>query len=331
MPKTFKNSIPSNLEFHEYPIEGEDFIALVLQGLTKQQKELSPRFFYDQRGSDLFAEITRLPEYYLTQSEHEILRLNAPAIRDETRDQSIIIEPGSGNNEKISALLHSLPDVRCFMPIEISRDHLWENSLVLAGKFPEVSIVAVASDYMNPDLNVDRLIPGYKNPLVFFPGSSIGNYSNEQAVKVLKQFVNLMQGKGKLLIGVDLKKDLIILENAYNDKEGVTARFNLNALHHIKRELDIDGLNPAEFEHKALYNEERGRVEMYLVSKTRQHFVIDGTHIEFEPGETIHTENSHKFTIPEFQELASQAGLVLQNYWTDAAGLFSVQLYAYKA
>ncbi|MEX2403985.1 MAG: L-histidine N(alpha)-methyltransferase [Balneolales bacterium] len=321
--------LPQSLKLYEYPVEGEDFKSLVIQGLTKPRKELSPKFFYDNRGSQLFDEITRLEEYYPTKTEFEIFNLNEKDIYSEISDQSVIVEPGSGNNEKIAALLDIFPNFKCYIPIEISRDHLLENSLVLARKFPHIHIVSVASDYMNPAFSLNALVPGYKNPLIFFPGSSIGNYDAAQAVNVLKQFTRLMRGKGSLLIGVDLKKDTYILEKAYNDKKGITAAFNVNALHHIKRELDIEELDPDSFVHVAWYNSELGRIEMHLVSKIEQGFEIDGIPIHFNKGEAIHTENSYKFTIEEFQNLASGAGLSLQKYWTDPDEYFSVQLYNY--
>ncbi|MEX1123086.1 MAG: L-histidine N(alpha)-methyltransferase, partial [Balneolales bacterium] len=263
-------------------------------------------------------------------TELEIFNLYKEDIYKELSDQSIIVEPGSGNSEKIAALLEIFPNFKVYIPIEISRDHLLENNLVLAEKFPDIQIVSVASDYMNPAFNLDELVPGYKNPLVFFPGSSIGNYNRAQALHVLKQFTSLMRGKGKLLIGVDLKKDPAILEKAYNDEKGLTAAFNQNALHHIKKELDIERLNPDDFIHKAWYNSELGRVEMHLESKTEQEFKINGALVHFNKGETIHTENSYKYTVTEFESLASGAGLNLQKYWTDFSGYFSVQLYNYK-
>ncbi|MEX0928669.1 MAG: L-histidine N(alpha)-methyltransferase [Balneolales bacterium] len=329
MPNTLNTKLPANLSLYEYPVEEEDFKAQVLKGLTMPRKELSPTFFYDNRGSQLFEEITRLDEYYLTHTEFKIFDQHAKDIRAETAGQKVIVEPGSGNSEKISILLERMRDFTCYIPIEISRNHLLENSLVLAEKFPEINIVAVASDYMNPKLNLKALVPDYQNPLIFFPGSSIGNYGPVQAVGVLKQFTKLMGGGGKLLIGVDLKKDKVILENAYNDDKGLTASFNLNALHHIKRELDIEDLNPDSFGHVAWYNDALGRVEMHLVSVTEQEYELDGTRIHFNRGETIHTENSYKYTIAEFQDLASKAGLVRQRYWTDAQEYYSVQLFGY--
>ncbi|MEX0684512.1 MAG: L-histidine N(alpha)-methyltransferase [Balneolales bacterium] len=330
MPKTLNKTLPKNLTFYEFPVKEEDFKTAVIKGLTKPQKELSPRFFYDQRGSDLFEGITRLKEYYPTRVEKKIMDHHAKDILFVTREHTIIIEPGSGNNEKIAALLNILPQVKCCIPIEISGNHLLENSMILAKNFPKVNIVAVASDYMNPSIHLHNLVPGYHNPLIFFPGSSIGNYSPNQVIEVLKQFTHLMRGKGRLLIGVDLKKDPNILEKAYNDKEGITAAFNLNALYHIKRELALDELIPVYFEHHSEYNAELGRIEMHLVSKVEQQFEIDGTIIHFDQGETIHTENSYKYTLDEFVHLASKAGLNLNNYWMDDNELYSVQLFNHQ-
>lgn len=324
------DNLPHNLELCEYPVEEVDFKSLVLKGLLKSRKELSPMFFYDNRGSQLFEEITRLEEYYPTQTELKIFDLYEKDIFTEVSDQTIIVEPGSGNNEKISVLLEKFPNFQYCIPIEISRDHLRENSIVLAKRFPNVNIVSVASDYMNPSFSLEDLVPDYKNPLIFFPGSSIGNYDAGQAVRVLKQFIRLMIGNGKLLIGVDLKKDKAILEKAYNDGKGLTAAFNLNALHHIKKKLNVDELDPDNFVHTAWYNTELGRIEMHLVSTIEQEFDINGIRVHLNKGETIHTENSYKFTVDEFQDLASRAGLTLQKYWTDPEEYFSLLLFSYE-
>lgn len=329
MQKILHKDLPYNLELHEYSVQAEDFRESIVKGLTQPQKILSPKFFYDHRGSQLFEEITRLDEYYLTQTELDIFNRHKKNILNEIRDQSIIVEPGSGNSEKITDLLEAFPNFCCYVPIEISRNHLLEYSSVLAKKFPEIHIIAVASDYMNSAFNLDDLVPEYQNPLIFFPGSSIGNYDAGQAAEVLKRFIQLMHGPGKLLIGVDLKKDTAILEKAYNDKKGLTANFNLNALYHIKRELGLKELNPGNFRHSAWYNSKFGRIEMHLVSKTDQEFYIGEIPVQFNKGETIHTESSYKYTVEEFSNLASKAGLTLQNYWTDPKDYYSVQLYSY--
>lgn len=317
---------PANHRFREYPFMDSDFRAHVIQGLKTSPKQLSPKYFYDARGSVLFDRITRLKEYYPAETEKGIYADHIEDIARALPDERLLVEPGSGNSEKVALLLERLPALQCYVPIEISGEHLYRHSLELSRQYPQIQIHAVAADFTTDRICIREERDRYGPPVIFFPGSTIGNFSPGQAVELLRGFSTMAGHKGRLLIGVDLKKDPKVLEQAYNDSQGVTAEFNLNILHRVKYELngevDLDG-----FAHEAIYNEQMGRVEMHLRSRRRQQIRLDRQTFTFREGETIHTENSHKYTVGEFQELAGRAGYRLRNVWTDENNYFSVQLF----
>jgi len=308
-------------DYLEFEHADEDFLADVVKGLAQPQKRLSSKYFYDERGSKLFDQITHLPEYYPTRTETALLRTHAAECAELIGPHASLVEFGSGSSTKVRILLDALESPAAYVPIDISREHLIESAKGLAGAYPDLRVVPIAADYTQP-----LELPEIANEAArvgFFPGSTIGNFSYAEAVQFLHTAATELGTDNGLLIGVDLKKDLDTLHAAYNDRAGVTAQFNLNILRHINRELgadfDLDG-----FSHDAIWQPDPGRIEMHLVSKCEQRVRVDGHVFEFAPGETIHTEDSHKYTVEEFHALAAAAGWRVYRYWTDADDLFSL-------
>lgn len=292
----------------------------VLQGLSSQPKAISPKFFYDEYGSRLFDKITELPEYYLTRTEINILREHSYEMISFFEKDCLLIELGSGSSLKTRVLLDALHPV-AYMPIDISKEHLLKSVKILATDYPDLDIHAICADYANHfRLPYD---PNDKPKTAFFPGSSIGNFEPNQAQALLRRVAEFLGVGNILLIGVDVKKDRQRLNAAYNDAAGVTAAFNLNLLTRINRELDAD-FELSRFHHHAFHNELQGRVEMHLVSKIPHEVQVDGRTFQFEEGESIHTENSYKYTMDQFQNLVSEVGFQPMRVWTDVDNLFSV-------
>ncbi len=295
----------------------------VLAGLRAKPKVISPKYFYDERGSELFERITELPEYYPTRTEIAIMQDNMAEIAELIGPQASLIEFGSGSSMKTRMLLENLPALAAYVPVEISGDFLQSVANELQQDFPGIEILPVIADFTKPfDLPTPAVMP-VKN-VVYFPGSTIGNFSPPAALDLLRVMATEAKKGGGLLIGVDLKKDKAVLEAAYNDAEGVTARFNRNMLRHLNEELDAD-FEPDAFRHLALYDEDKGRIEMHLVSLRVQTFHVGGERFEMAEGESIRTECSYKFTLDEFADMAEQAGFRVRRVWTDPARLFSVQ------
>lgn len=312
-----------NLTFYDLEPSASSFRQEVLQGLVQSRKTIAPKFFYDRRGSQLFDQICTLPEYYPTRTETSLLRQHGQEISELVGPHSLVIEYGSGSSQKIRLLLNALTAPSGYMPIDISRDHMLQSTCELASQYPALEMAAVCADYTQPfDLPLLKTQPA-KQRLLFFPGSTIGNLEPEAALRLLKQSASLLERGGSLLLGVDLKKDPAILHAAYNDAAGVTAAFNLNLLHRINRELN-GNFNLETFRHYAFYNPAKGRVEMHLFSQQSQCVQIGQTSVSFRAGETIHTENSYKYTVEEFQEIAYLAGFTPIKTWIDDQQLFSV-------
>jgi len=317
---SIERPVSSALHFYDFHPRTADFRAEVLSGLSQVSKQLSPKFFYDRRGSELFDAITELPEYYPTRTEIGILRQHGDTIADLLGKHCLLLELGSGSSKKIRLLLDALKPA-VYMPVDISREHLLGSAEALVADYPALEVHAVCADY-----TADFDLPCRPDPLsrvVFFPGSSIGNFEPSGAVDLLRRLAYHLEEGGRMLIGVDLKKDAELLRAAYNDSRQLTAAFNLNMLHRINRELDAD-FDVQAFSHHALYNEREGRVEMHLVSNAAQAVAVAGQRFEFSAGETIHTENSYKYSIEEFRTLAKSAGFVPEKVWTDDDKLFSV-------
>lgn len=304
--------------------ESEILKQELLDGLFAKQKYINPKFFYDEYGSQLFEKIMQLPEYYPTRTEIALLKKYQYEIASVIGKDKVLIEPGAGNCEKVQHILPTLKP-KCYIPIDISADFLFDCAKKLQTKFPYIDIHAIADD-MKAKVDVPEEFKNNEN-IIFYPGSTIGNYQPKEALEFLKHARELAGEHGGLLIGVDLQKDKAILDAAYNDKKGVTALFNLNVLSHVNKILDSD-IDVAQFEHVAFYNQEQCRIEMHLQSKANHQCNLDDSRkVSFSKSERIHTEYSYKYTIDGFSQLAAQADLKLKNYWIDEHELFSVQYY----
>ena len=296
--------------------------ADILNGLFRPQKEISPKYFYDARGSQLFDDITQLPEYYLTRTERGIMEASIADMARRIGPNAAVIEFGSGSGNKIRLLLDELDEPVACAAVEISRDHLLDATQSLASDYPQLQTIAVCADFTRPfELPPIR---GARRNLVFFPCSTIGNFPPEEAVSLLRVMNHAAGENGALLIGADLVKDPSVLEAAYNDSAGVTADFNLNLLAHINRELQAD-FRLDRFRHLAVYNNEVQRIEMYLVSQVEQRVHIGGERIRIECGERILTEYAYKYELESFSRLAPRAGFRVEQVWTDPLQHFSVQ------
>lgn len=311
------------IQFHDLHNTRNEFLDDVKQGLTHRPASIPPKYFYDAKGSKLFDAITELPEYYPTRTEIGILTANAADIAQHVGTGSLLVEPGGGSCAKVHILLEGLQP-RAYVPMDISRDHLQLAAEELAIAFPWLEIHAACTDYTR-EMQLPPSAPKGTH-VAFFPGSSIGNFNPEGAVAFLQSVAELVGPGGYLLIGVDLKKDKAILEAAYDDAQGITAQFNLNLLEHINRELGAD-FDLDAWQHKALYNQVEGRIEMHLVSQKPQTINIEGSEFSFAEGEGIHTENSYKYTTQEFKQLAARSGFDSTNLWVDENELFSVHLF----
>lgn len=315
-------AIAANLRFHEIPAPPHDEVQELLHGLSAVQPWLSPRFFYDERGSKLFDRITQTPEYYPTRTEKQILATHLPDMMAAAGNAAVLVEPGSGNCEKAAPFIRD-HRVRHYVPIEISGDFLVASCRRLMERFPDLSVDAVCADFTRC-ARLPEAIPA-KRRLLFFPGSTIGNFDPQQARNLLRRFASLVGPGGHLLIGVDLKKETALLNAAYNDAERLTEAFNLNVLRHLNKRFHCD-FRLADFVHRAFYNENLGRVEMHLEAVRDTAAQIKGQRLVLSRGQTIHTENSWKYTLAEFKSLATAAGLSSRYAWTDNHGFFSVHL-----
>ena len=309
-------------DYHPAPV---DFQAEIIAGLSSRPKTIPPKFFYDEVGSRLFDRICDAPEYYLTRTETQILRQHAGEIARVIGQNCFLIEPGSGSSHKIRLLLEALKP-SAYMPVDISKHHLLKSARNLAHDYPWLDIHAACADF-----TTDLIIPEQNRRtrnVVFFPGSSIGNFERADAVAFLRRLGEMAGADGGLLIGIDLKKDPSVLEAAYNDRQGITAQFNKHLLERINLELGGD-FDLSSFSHRAFYNEGPGRIEMHLVSSRYQTATVRAHRFEFDEGESIHTENSYKYSSDGFREIAASAGFHAVQSWSDEAKLFSVQYLEY--
>ncbi len=301
----------------------EDFRAAVFRGLAKPQKELPCKFFYDEHGSKLFDQICDLEEYYPTRTEIGILEDRLGEIAELVGRGAHLIELGSGASIKIRTLLNALPDLAQYTAIDISRDFLLQSASALAEDYPDLDVAAICADY-TADFKLPAAVGRRSSRNVaFFPGSTIGNFTPEEAERFLKRLKSILGPGSGLLIGVDLKKDPDILHAAYNDAKGVTAAFNMNLLSRINTELGAD-FDIDAFYHDAVYLKSPGRIEVRLVSKKAQSVTMGDRMIEFDKDEYIHTENSHKFSVDGFRRICVKAGFTPIATWTDSESLFSV-------
>lgn len=298
-----------------------DFADAVITGLRAHPKSLPSRFFYDARGSELFERITELEEYYPTDAEIALLRDHAPEIATLAGPNVCLVEFGSGSSRKTDLLIERLAGMPSYVPIDISESALAGAVTRLRARFPDLRVTPVHGDFSRPLRLPVAARPQKK--LGFFPGSTIGNLTHAEARDFLKTCRSLLGANGAFVVGVDLKKDTSVLLPAYDDRLGVTAAFNLNLLERINRELQ-GTFDLAGFAHEAIYNEECSRIEMHIRSRAAARVQVLGEPFEFEQGETIHTENSHKYTVDEFQALARSAGWRSRQVWTGTEALFSL-------
>lgn len=308
----------------EQDVEQENLLHMdVISGLSKAQKTLPCKWFYDETGSALFEQITELPEYYLTRVETRLLEALKAELAEELPELSLIIEPGSGSSNKTRILLNSQPQLREYVPIDISAEFLVEAAAQLQQQFRHLQISPVVGDFTCPMQAIAA--DNHTECLIFFPGSTIGNFDPVEARKLLSNLRHIVDKPCSLLLGVDMTQDKSQLLAAYNDAAGVTAQFNRNLLVRINNELDAD-FDLAGFSHRAIFNEPQHRIEMHLVSKKLQEVEIAGHTVTFKSGEFIHTENCYKYPRPKLEALLEASGWHIQRVWQDEAtsgfGLF---------
>jgi len=298
-------------------------LAEILEGLRQPEKMISPKYFYDERGSQLFDEITHLPEYYPTETELSIMQDNMAEICDLVGERASLIEFGSGSSRKTRALLDNLQQQAVYVPVDISEDHLLSSAVKIRSEHPGLEVQPVVADFTKPFALPNPTIMPLRN-IVYFPGSTIGNFTHDAAHELLNVMYQEAGENGAMLIGVDLQKGPAIIERAYNDSAGVTAKFNLNMLSHLNREFGFD-FDTNSFSHSAHYDEAEGRMEMRLVSLRGQLVTAGDEKIVIDAGESILTEYSHKYTLNGFAAMAQRAGFTVKKVWTDAERMFSVQ------
>jgi dimethylhistidine N-methyltransferase len=303
-------------------LKSEDFATALLEGLNSRPKKIPCKFLYDQEGSRLFDRICELEDYYPTRTETGILQTHIKEMAELCGPDALLIEFGSGSSQKTRMLLDHLKTPAAYIPIDISREHLLKTARVLRKQYPFLEVLPLCADYLEPvDLPLPSRAP--RRRVVFFPGSTIGNFDPAPAVEFLRHIAEICEPEGGLLIGVDLEKDPSILERAYNDSQGVTAGFNLNLLHRANRELGAQ-FDPGKFNHRAVYNRAAHRIEMHLVCRERTQVKLLDTLIPFDKEEIIITEFSYKYTVPGFRSLAAAAGFQCAQFWTDPRKLFAL-------
>lgn len=312
----------TNVQLYDLHPPLEDFRSAVLHGLSQPQKTISPKFLYDKRGAELFDAICTLDEYYLTRTETAILHAYAKEFAN-LIGNGVLIEFGSGSSQKIRILLDAMLNMPTYIALDISKQHLQESCQNLVADYPNLEAIAICTDYTQPLQLPEIASIQSKHKVGFFPGSSVGNLEPAEAVHFLKNIAELLGSGGSLLIGVDLQKSKAILEPAYDDSEGISAAFALNLLTRINRELEAD-FDLEHFTYRAFYNSTEGRIEMYIVSCREQVVHLGDVEIQFREGEQLRTEYSYKYTIPQFQTLAAQAGFDAKQVWTDQNQWFSV-------
>ncbi|KAA5803601.1 L-histidine N(alpha)-methyltransferase [Alkalicaulis satelles] len=315
-------SAPELAFFKDLRPPAGDFRADVLDGLSKPQKAIAPKYFYDAQGSRIFDAITRAPEYYITRTELALLDQTGPELRALAGPGAVVLEPGAGSSVKVRKLIDALDNPAAYVGMDISGEHVKAACADIASDHQDMVIGAVCHDFTRPiDLDALPLPPGRR--IVFFPGSTIGNFELIDAKALLQTFRDWLRPGDALLIGVDLRKDAAILEAAYDDAGGATAAFNYNLVARINAELD-GTIDPEGLAYKAFWNPYRSRVEMYLQALRDQSFTVAGRSFQLRAEETIHTENSHKFTPDIFRDLARSAGLAPKHVFLAPAEAFSI-------
>jgi len=311
---------PALAKAHRFEEQTSALARDVVDGLSQHPKRLPPKYFYDVAGSELFEQITLLPEYYPTRTELGILRERGSAIAAFVPNGAALVEFGAGATTKVRLLLNECA-FAAYVPVDISGDFLKAQADALRRDFPRLAVLPVTADFTAP-FALPETIAG-KPKVGFFPGSTIGNFEPHEACAFLRTARDILGQNARMIVGVDLEKDDRVLYEAYNDKAGVTARFNLNLLNRINRELG-GNFDASAFTHRAIYNRERHRIEMHLISRKAQTVRVLGRSFSFRAGETIHTENSYKYSLERFAALARGSGWTPRACWTDSAGMFSV-------
>lgn len=307
----------------DFEPEREEFLAEALRGLSQTPKSLPCKYFYDAEGSKLFERICELEEYYPTRTELGIMRRHAGEMAAALGPDVMLVEYGSGSSAKTRLLLERLARPEAYVPVDISREHLLEAAASLAAQYPDVEVLPVCADFTGR-FTLPRPSRAPARTAVYFPGSTIGNFTRERAVAILAAIRSLVGPGGAALVGADLVKGRRVLERAYDDAAGVTAAFNLNLLRRMNRELGAD-FDLDAFSHRAVWVEAEHRVEMHLVSAIDQTARLGGRTFHLASGESICTEHSHKYTLGGFADMAQRAGFRVARTWTDADGFFSVQ------
>ena len=302
--------------------ESSDFLAEVIVGLSSNPHTLPCKYFYDERGAALFQKICELPEYYITRTEIDILDRNRGEIASQLGPNIELIGLGTGAGTKTRILIEALKNPAVYIPVDISEKQLRESTALFQKIFPDLEILPVCADYLQPVVLPSPQHKAARN-VVYFPGSTIGNFEPNEALEFLRRIANVCCRGGGLLIGVDLKKEQRVLEAAYNDSAGVTAQFNLNLLERINRELGAD-FDLDQWRHRAIYNSSAGRIEMHLISEIDQFVHVDEQKFHFRRSEKIITEFSYKYAPEEFAALSSKAGFKFVRMWSDDASLFGV-------
>lgn len=311
----------SNVSLHHRPAS-QTFMDDVVCGLSQRNKELNCKYFYDEAGSKLFDQICDLDEYYLTRTELAIMRQHAPEMAEQLGREIALVEFGSGSSVKTKVLLDQLCEPTAYMPLDISEEHLLRTANGLRSAYPDIEIIPIVADFTE-GFQLPTTRQPYSHAAVYFPGSTIGNFTPAMASQMLRRIADVLGQDGGLLIGIDLQKDSATIEAAYNDAKGVTQEFILNVLHRINRELNAD-IDVDQFRYKAVYNQEQGRVEMSVVCQDEVTIQIGEYEIVVGEGEEIMTEFSHKYTVDGFSDLAADAGFSMQQHWTDEQDYFAV-------
>jgi dimethylhistidine N-methyltransferase len=306
--------------------ESADFLADVIAGLSSNLRTIPCKYFYDERGSALFQKICELPEYYVTRTEIDILDRHRADIASHVGPKVELIGLGTGAGTKTRILIEALEKPAVYIPVDISEKQLRQSTALFRKIFPHLEILPVCADYLQPVVLPSPRHEPARN-IVYFPGSTIGNFEPVEAIQFLRRVANVCRGGGGLLIGADLKKDRQVLEAAYNDSANITAEFNLNLLERINRELGAD-FDLDQWRHQAIYNSSAGRIEMHLISETDQFVHLNEHKFHFRRGEKIITEFSYKYTPDEFATLAAKAGFKYVRMWTDESRLFGVFYFA---
>lgn len=318
---TCSSSAASPLATSESSANVSVFLPDVLSGLSKRRKELHCKYFYDERGSQLFDQICALDEYYPTRTELGIMSEHASAIAQRIGSEAVLVEYGSGSSTKTRLLLDHLDSAQAYLPVDISGDHLQQTAQQLRADYDDLDIHPIVADFTTPFELPDPYVS--LRTTIYFPGSTIGNLKSDEAIELLVSIADQCGPNGGLLIGFDLAKDEAVLQAAYDDSAGVTAEFNLNLLHRINRELDAD-FDVQRFAHVATYNREESRIEIFIESLEEQKVCVAGEQFHFEQGERIFTEYSHKYRVDQFISMADQAGLKMDALWTDSNDYFAV-------